>query len=59
VKEAMFIFMSKHNLPWEARYAKEGKGGGGVQWNKRQGHVFIGKRRILEFTVSRNTINKN
>jgi len=31
VKEAMFIFMSDVG---EARYAKEGKGGGGVQWNK-------------------------
>ena len=55
----MLIFMSKHNLPWEARYAKEGKGGGGVQWNKGNVMFFIGKRRILEFTVSKNTINKN
>jgi hypothetical protein len=31
VKEVVFIFMSDIG---EVRYAKEGKGGGGVEWNK-------------------------
>jgi hypothetical protein len=54
----LFIFMSKHNLPMgsKVRQRRQRWWRGAVE--QRQGRVFIGKRRILEFTVSRNTINK-